>query len=388
LAADNTPPTFISTYPNLTNITGNGARLNVQLDEPGTAYFVLVNDPDGAGGTAPATPTAAQVKAGQDASGTPVASPLSGSFVVPTASTTATTTITGLSGTTYYYAFVVAQDDEGTPNAQASPAEVIFQTTATDTDPPQFGEEFPLIYSITATQFDMSILLNEPGDVIYVLVEGPSTTPSVAQVLAGQEASGAAAFKSGTLNLPTGDINVTITGLESNTAYDLYSVSRDYQTTPNVATFVKKTVITTEQAFDNNSNLSPDPDFMSNPLVLIPFGYTTEEFAYNTLSVQVSDLGTTDGLPTEITQMVFTPAGGNTAAWATVLQGASIKFEGNKINPTNPVIANGSITFDFASNPFVISDGGTALLNLHVWLKTTGITDGQKIQFQVPAAHT
>ena len=123
--ADSTAPTFVTTYPKSTAITASSFSIQVQLNEIGTAYLVVV--PNGT-----AAPTSAQVKAGT-ASG----SILSRSIAVTTANTTATMNATGVSGATNYDVYVVAEDDEATPNLQASPVKVdVLTATSSDTTAP------------------------------------------------------------------------------------------------------------------------------------------------------------------------------------------------------------------------------------------------------------
>ncbi|MCG9970984.1 cadherin-like domain-containing protein [Christiangramia crocea] len=121
-AADTTAPTFIATYPQTANVAETSFDVQVQLDEPGTAYVVVVAD--GA-----AAPTSAEVKAGTGSGGT--GQLFAGNVAVAAASTTYTVTVnSGVSGSTPYDVYIVAEDDEGTPNLQASPTKVDVTTTA------------------------------------------------------------------------------------------------------------------------------------------------------------------------------------------------------------------------------------------------------------------
>jgi len=117
VAADTTAPIFESSTPSIGTITGTGATLSVDLDEDGTVYYVVVTD----GASAP---SAAEVKAGTGNGG-------SGQLAVGNFTTTTTTgsqAFIGLSGSTAYDIYVVAQDDEATPNLQASVTKVDFST--------------------------------------------------------------------------------------------------------------------------------------------------------------------------------------------------------------------------------------------------------------------
>jgi len=124
--ADTTAPTFVTTYPKSTAITASSFSIQVQLNEIGTAYLIVV--PNGT-----AAPTSQQVK-----DGTASGSILSRSIAVTAANTTATMNATGVSDATNYDVYVVAEDDESTPNLQSSPVKVDVLTTASsgDTTPP------------------------------------------------------------------------------------------------------------------------------------------------------------------------------------------------------------------------------------------------------------
>lgn len=107
-----TAPRFVTDFPVGRNITTDNFDLIVQLDEPGMAYYVVL--PEGA----PA-PSNDQVKTGNDASG--ASAGISGSMSVPTAYTDASSNVPGLVEGLTYDVYVVGEDDEGTPNLQASP---------------------------------------------------------------------------------------------------------------------------------------------------------------------------------------------------------------------------------------------------------------------------
>ena len=145
--ADLTAPIFESSTPSATNILETTFDLQAQLDEQGTVYYVAIID------GAPA-PSSAQVKAGTDASGFMAIA--SGTFDITTASTLFTETVSGLSGTTDYDVYVVAEDDEATPNVQASPTLVNVTTTA------NVAPEISAVATATvATTFDVNVTFNE-----------------------------------------------------------------------------------------------------------------------------------------------------------------------------------------------------------------------------------
>ncbi|MDO8342729.1 MAG: DUF4347 domain-containing protein [Cellvibrio sp.] len=123
ITVDETAPVFQNATPSVGSQTLTGATLSADLDEEGTVYYVVVADGAGA-------PSAAQVLAGQNSSG--AAALTSGNFTTTT--TTGSEAFSGLSAGTNYDLYVVAQDDEGSPNVQASATLVNFTTQGTDSD--------------------------------------------------------------------------------------------------------------------------------------------------------------------------------------------------------------------------------------------------------------
>lgn len=127
VVADTTAPTF-SVAPAVSAVTQTTADLDATIDETGDIHWVVV-------GQADAAPTIANIQAGQANGGGAVVD--SGNML---AGTVLDTQITGLTAGTDYAVYLVAQDDESTPNVQASPAQVNFSTSAvSDTVPDQFS---------------------------------------------------------------------------------------------------------------------------------------------------------------------------------------------------------------------------------------------------------
>jgi len=119
-AADVTPPIFTAGYPKVANIDKTQADLQVNMDEPGKAYYVVI--PDGA-----TAPTAAEVAAGTNYSSVTLIA--HGTIDVVAGSTTYSATITGLTDKTNYDIYVVAEDDETVPNRQTDPVLVNLYTS-------------------------------------------------------------------------------------------------------------------------------------------------------------------------------------------------------------------------------------------------------------------
>ncbi|WP_089354861.1 LamG-like jellyroll fold domain-containing protein [Ekhidna lutea] len=103
-------PYFISGYPLIDNISTTGFDITVQLNEPGTYYYVVV--PDGA-----TPPSVDDVRAGTGFGGTGQLA--AGNIAVTTPSSNFVLSPTGLTPNTFYDVYIVAQDDEGSPNVQS-----------------------------------------------------------------------------------------------------------------------------------------------------------------------------------------------------------------------------------------------------------------------------
>ena len=122
--SDTTPPSFSGGYPTTQSVSASGFDVAVSLNEIGTSYFVVL--PDGA-----TAPSSTQVKNGQDASGTAVVATSRATIAVTAAGTEFTGAASTLLPTTAYDVYVVAEDDEATPNLQTAPTLTEVTTTAT-----------------------------------------------------------------------------------------------------------------------------------------------------------------------------------------------------------------------------------------------------------------
>ena len=104
---------------------------------------------------------------------------------------------------------------------------------------------YPKINNILSSGFDFINKINENGKTYFVLLPGGSAEPTVAQIKAGQNASGTAALQSGFLDITDSslDYSKTFTGLTLNTAYSVFSVSEDLY--DNLQTTINKVDVTT-----------------------------------------------------------------------------------------------------------------------------------------------
>ncbi len=102
VAADTTAPEWIAGFPKMDSVTSSSFRLRTQTNETGKIYYVVL--PDGA-----AAPTAAQVKLGQDSTGTSVSFGKSGNIPV-TANVIANASFFFLDPSTQFDVYLVTED--------------------------------------------------------------------------------------------------------------------------------------------------------------------------------------------------------------------------------------------------------------------------------------
>ena len=198
------------------SITSSGATIQASTDEDKGTFYVVIS-------TSATTPSAAQIIAGQDHTG-------SAAIFSGNASVTATGTISraasGLSASTAYYGHMVHRDAANNNSNTLSTAQFTTSAGGGDVTPPVISNV--TISSISATGGLVSASTDEANGTAYVVVTTSATTPSVAQIIAGQTHTGSAAVYAGnTAITATGAYSVTASGLTSYTAYYAHTVHRD-----------------------------------------------------------------------------------------------------------------------------------------------------------------
>ena len=112
---DDSAPTFESSTPSYSTVTQTGFTLTTDIDEAGEIFYVVLAD--GA-----AAPTSSEVVNGTGNGG--AAAVTSDNISVTTGGFTNAFSVTGLTAGTDYDVYVVARDDEGSPNLQGSPTKL------------------------------------------------------------------------------------------------------------------------------------------------------------------------------------------------------------------------------------------------------------------------
>lgn len=114
---------------------------------------------------------------------------------------------------------------------------------------------------------------------------------------------------------------------------------------------------------------------------------TSPEQAIEVYRFGVSDLGTTDGLPTYITRMVFKSFGLPTDyPLSMLINGVSLWKEEVEVPVSSVSITNESITLDFMAGDITVFDGETNEYDLKIYLKEGGQLDGSTICLYVPSS--
>lgn len=245
-------PNWASGYPKMGTIGDETATLLVKIDRDGKAFAVVV--PDGA-----TAPSASEVKSGKAAGGTaPVAA---GSNTSLTQNVEGSISFSGLTNSTDYDVYVVAESSGGT--LQSSPVKVDFATLAPQ--PPVFANGYPAITNVTYEAFDGVVKADKSGTAYLVVLNAGATAPTAAEVKAGQAAGGGTPVKAASVSMTANqDAVMSVNGLSPGVTYDVYFVAESdanvLQTSP-----VKKSFTTVAEVTALESPLSAEVKLYPNP---------------------------------------------------------------------------------------------------------------------------
>lgn len=209
---------FQSGFPKTANVADFSMDVKLKIDEPGTGYYVLLQD----GASAPTTD---QIIAGTDSSG---GSPLAAGSGALSAFTTWTDSITsGLTAETPFDLWVVAVDARDPVNKQASGSKVDV-TTGPDVTAPVFT--YARAAGVGDYEVTLEAVTDEDGTLFWIVQTDAVGVPSSAQIKAGQDGSGAAALASGSwAAIGTIEGSTSLTkgdGLAPSTTYKAYFVAQ------------------------------------------------------------------------------------------------------------------------------------------------------------------
>jgi len=112
---------------------------------------------------------------------------------------------------------------------------------------------------------------------------------------------------------------------------------------------------------------------------------TTSASAVEVFAFKVEDLATTDVLPTDVTRIDITQGAANTVTdWTTQLQSAELWSGGVQVTATANITAD-RISFTIPAGNASTASGANTDYSVKVFLNTTGISDGEVLQFQIPS---
>ena len=232
LSLDTTAPTFISNYPDKADVDLTSFALKVKINEAGKAYYVVLAD----GATAP---TSTEVKAGTGSGG---ATAIASGSITLSADTEGSATVSGLTAGTAYDVYLVAEDDESTPNVQSSSTKVEVTTLG----PPSFITGYPKTENVTTSSVDLLVKIDKAGKAYYVVLADEAMVPTSSEVKAGTGSGGITAIASSSIVLSADtEARATISGLPAHTEIDIFVVAEDNESTPALQSTPTKVEVTT-----------------------------------------------------------------------------------------------------------------------------------------------
>lgn len=209
-----------TTAPTLTSPTGTStgtttASGTVSTDEGNGTLDAVVT-------TSATTPSAAQIQAGQDHTGSAAAATDLNNTVSATGSQSVS--FTGLTAATTYYVHYVHED--AAANVSTAVTSASFTTDSADSTAPTLTS--PTGTQTGQTTADLSVSTDEGNGTLYWVVSDSATPPSVAQIQAGNDSTGSAAAASGNQSVSaTGEQSASATGLTAATTYYAYFQHQD-----------------------------------------------------------------------------------------------------------------------------------------------------------------
>lgn len=228
-------PEWTATYPKTNSVGGSTAQIGVEIDQDGTGYFVAILAESSA-------PSSVQVKAGQDSTGSSVATGFSGSVSL-TANVAGILSASNLTPESSYNIYVVAESTI----LQEEP--VRLDITTIDTIAPVWISTYPKVRNVHFSVANFLVETDSNGAAYFVVVPSGAAAPSSAQVKAGQDGSSVAVATgySGNVALVANvEDGFSAMNLVPNT-YDVYFVAEDslenLQSTPVGIEFVSEKVL-------------------------------------------------------------------------------------------------------------------------------------------------
>lgn len=259
-APDTTPPTLSA--PSAIQTGPSTATVGATTDEGNGTLYVVVT-------LASTQPSVAQIKAGQNSSGTAAVFATSATVNSTGAKTFG---ITGLTASTTYYAHLVHTDAAGNDSNRVTSSS--FTTSAADTTPPVLTN--PVGTATGTTTATTGATTDEGNGTLYAVVTLLATPPTAIQIKAGQNSSGTSAAFAGSVSINSGGAKtIGATGLTASTLYYAHLVHTD--ASGNNSNIVSSSSFTTSAAGDTTPpNLSSPVGTATGPSTAT-VGATTDE---------------------------------------------------------------------------------------------------------------
>nr|WP_278995567.1 DUF4347 domain-containing protein [Plesiomonas shigelloides] len=222
----------------------------------------------------------------------------------------------------------------------------VFSVTVNDDVRPTF-DVVPAASNISATGFDLSASLDEAGTIYYVIVADGASAPSVSQIIAGQNASGATAIGSGSHVASSAPYTYSfgITGLNGASSYDVYVVAKD-SANNQILSATKVDVTTSPNTAPVFSNLNGGATYTENGSAVVMDNDVTvadtelnNQGNYNGASISIARNGGANNVDTF----------GNSGLLGGLTQGQNFTYNGLAVG-TVTANSSGTLTLTFNSN--------------------------------------
>ncbi len=295
---DTVAPGFVGESPKILNAGAAFLDFSFELDEAGTFYYTV----SGEGNAMPSkdnmiTYDSVQVSSAWD------------SNVIRHQ---------GLNPATAYKFYFMNRDKAGNTSAIES---ISFTTGSVDIQPPSFAEGTPEVLNITASKARLSVAIDEPGVVYFLVQDSAMAVPVVSDVLQARKEN---------IYQPDKEIVWDITGLQAEKKYGLFILAADAESPANVQD-------TFQAIYFNTSGLHFLPDWeLDNPMV-IDNGGVYENLVINSRDYNKPAVNITTDEPVVIQHCVISGSGDlvvNTKAHA------KLEFYHNYFWGTNPDIVD------------------------------------------------
>ncbi|WP_226099209.1 putative Ig domain-containing protein [Dickeya oryzae] len=226
----------------------------------------------------------------------------------------------------------------------------VFSVTVSDDVRPTF-DVAPAATNISASGFDLSASLDEAGTIYYVIVADGASAPSVSQIIAGQNASGATAIGSGSHVVSSAPYTYSfgITGLNGASSYDVYVVAKD-SANNQILSATKVDVTTSSNTAPVFSNLNGGATYTENgSAVVIDNDVTVSDTELNALN---SGQGNYNGASLTIARNGGASSNdlfGNSGLLGALTQGQNFTYNGTTVGSVTTNSA-GTLTLTFNSS--------------------------------------